>query len=76
MTQLEISLLPLSEKLRLMESLWDALCQPPTADQSIPAWHEAVLQERLARLDAGKEEQIPWHEAKQRIHAATTTACQ
>lgn len=70
MTQLEITRLPLNEKLQLMESLWDALCREPAADQPVPDWHEAVIKERLARLDAGEEELIPWEEAKQRLRAA------
>lgn len=71
MTQLDVARLPLPEKIQLMESLWDSLCREPVTDQTIPGWHETVLEERLARLDAGEEEMIPWQEAKQRIRAAT-----
>ncbi len=72
MTQLDIAHLPLPEKLQLMESLWDSLSREPAVDQTMPSWHEAVLEERLARLDAGEEELISWQEAKQRIRAAAT----
>jgi len=53
MTQPEIVKLSMREKLHLTESLWDAICHEPTGEPGMPAWHEAVLTERLARLDAG-----------------------
>lgn len=69
MTQLEIANLPLPEKLHLMESLWDALCQDTATEIAMPAWHEPVLEARLARLEAGIETVSDWDDAKKRIRA-------
>jgi len=69
MTQLEIARLPLQERLQLMESLWDSLCREPGGEPAMPAWHKQVLDERVARLDAGEEPLIPWEEAKKQIRA-------
>ena len=69
MTQLDIAKLPLQEKLRLMESLWDAICHEPSQESVMPDWHEPVLAERVARLDAGTEPVSTWADAKQRIRA-------
>lgn len=69
MTQFDITDLPLPEKLQLMESLWDSLCGMPVSEQGIPAWHQAVLADRMARLESGEEELIPWAEARKRIRA-------
>jgi putative addiction module component (TIGR02574 family) len=69
MTQLEIADLPLRDKLHLMESLWDALCHEAAGEPDMPPWHKEVLNERLARLDAGQEPVTSWDEAKQRIRA-------
>jgi putative addiction module component (TIGR02574 family) len=71
MTQLEIAKLPLQERLRLMESLWDSICHESTGEPSMPTWHAAVLDERVARLDAGEEAVSTWEEAKQRLRAQT-----
>ncbi|HVJ46912.1 MAG TPA: addiction module protein [Luteolibacter sp.] len=55
--------LPRAEKLRLMEALWEDLSGDPDSIPS-PAWHEQVLRDTEARLEAGKEQQIDWEEAK------------
>lgn len=66
MNPADIGQLPVADKLRLMETLWDALCRE--AERApIPAWHETVLAKRLARLDSGVEPVSPWSEAKARI---------
>jgi hypothetical protein len=33
----------------------------------VPNWHQDVLSERLAALDAGEAVATPWEEAKERI---------
>ena len=73
MTPIDIAALPVTEKLRLMESLWDSFCLEAKDDASSPAWHADVLAERLRRLDAGEETVTPWNEAKQRIRAQIKT---
>lgn len=66
MNPADIGHLPVADKLRLMETLWDALCREAER-ASVPAWHEAVLAERLARLESGREPVSSWSEAKVRI---------
>lgn len=73
MTSIDIAAMPVTEKLRLMESLWDSFCLEAKDDASSPAWHGDVLAERLRRLDAGEETVTPWSEAKQRIRAQIKT---
>ncbi|HRH80600.1 MAG TPA: addiction module protein [Thiobacillaceae bacterium] len=69
MTRLELDKLPLQDKLRLMESLWDAICHDATGEPEVPDWHVPLLEARLARLDAGDETMSDWEEAKDRLRA-------
>ncbi|OHC66842.1 MAG: hypothetical protein A2040_13340 [Rhodocyclales bacterium GWA2_65_19] len=61
--------MPVSEKLRLMEALWDSLCAQSGENMELPAWHGDVLEQRLRRLASGEESVAPWNEAKERIRA-------
>jgi putative addiction module component (TIGR02574 family) len=69
MTTVDIVAMPVSEKLKLMETLWDSLCVQSAGNQELPAWHGEVLDERLRRLAAGEETVAPWSDAKERIRA-------
>jgi hypothetical protein len=69
MTTVDIVAMPVSEKLKLMETLWESLCGQFTGNQVLPAWHGEVLDERLRRLAAGEETVTHWKEAKERIRA-------
>ena len=71
MTPVDIVAMPVAEKLKLMETLWDSLCVQPVENMELPAWHGEVLEERLRRLAAGEETSAPWKEAKERIRAQT-----
>ena len=64
MTAIEIAAMPVAEKLKLMEALWDSLANRTDGDMASPAWHGAVLEERLRRLANGEEQVSPWKEAK------------
>ncbi len=61
-----IAQLSFTQKLDLMETLW-----PDMAGDEInllsPAWHEAVLNDREAALNAGQASLSDWAEAKERI---------
>lgn len=63
----DVSTMPVTERLRLMESLWDSLSGAKNADEAIPAWHADVLTERLVRLGSGDESSRAWAEAKEEI---------
>ncbi len=63
----ELVAMPLADRMQAMEALWDSLCRDTTAMQTIPAWHEEILVERLAAIESGSDSPIPWEEAKMRI---------
>ncbi|MBK7014213.1 MAG: addiction module protein [Sulfuritalea sp.] len=69
MTTVDIIAMPVSEKLKLMESLWDSLCIQSGGNMELPAWHGEVLEQRLRLLASGEESAAPWNEAKERIRA-------
>jgi putative addiction module component (TIGR02574 family) len=58
-----------SEKLALMERLWEALSQRP-ANVPSPEWHGAVLAERIAAVREGRSKFIDWDEAKERLRSS------
>ena len=65
----EIRNLPLHEKLRMMEALWDGIA-PLEAELEVPQWHKDLLDEREQRIQDGKAEFIDWETAKQQIKDA------
>jgi putative addiction module component (TIGR02574 family) len=69
MTAIDIAEMPVSEKLKLMEALWDSLDTRSDGNVASPAWHGQVLEERLRRLASGEETTAPWQEAKERIRS-------
>lgn len=69
MTTVDIIAMPVAEKLKLMETLWDSLCLQSGGNMELPSWHGEVLEQRLRRLASGEESVAPWNEAKERIRA-------
>ena len=61
-----ITQLSFTQKLDLMEMLWADMIGNEKKLES-PAWHEAVLNDRKAALEAGKITASNWDEAKERI---------
>jgi hypothetical protein len=75
MSTVDLESLPVEEKLKLMESLWDSLCRPSVPDDlRMPAWHAHVLEERERRLTSGEDGVSPWAEAKERIRTRIKSA--
>ena len=68
MTVQTMQQMPRSEKLKLMESLWEELSRPE-GDFESPAWHEAELAETDRRLAAGQEQVLDWDAAKKMLRA-------
>ncbi len=66
---LHVNALPIAERLRLMESLWESLCASQPEGAALPAWHDEVLAQRIARIGSGSEPVSPWPQAKERIRA-------
>ena len=74
MSYAEIANLALEDKLQLMEALWDDLCRQASPDILAPAWHAAVVADRLDRLAEGTEPVTDWAAAKVRIRGNTGAA--
>ena len=62
--------LPRSEKLKLMETLWEELSQPDAEFES-PAWHAKELAATERRLAEGKEQVMDWEKAKKALRRIT-----
>ena len=65
----EIHELPLHEKLRMMEALWDGIA-PLEARMEVPQWHKDLLDEREQLIQDGKAKFIDWETAKLQIKDA------
>lgn len=70
MTIQAVQQLPRSEKLRLMEALWEDLSRPDSELQS-PAWHAEELAATERRLAEGKEQILDWEVAKKELRSTT-----
>ena len=66
---IDIDTLPVEQKLRLMEALWDSLLQTPAAldECAQPAWHAQALQRAETALADGSAQFIDWDAAKQAL---------
>ncbi len=68
MTSEALRQLPRSEKLLLMETLWEDLSRPEGEYES-PAWHAKELAETERRVAEGKEQVIEWEAAKKKLRS-------
>lgn len=66
MTTAEISKLSVSEKLKLMEALWEDLSSNPDQINS-PDWHREELERTVARRKQGLEPSMSLNEARKRL---------
>jgi hypothetical protein len=66
MTVESLRQMPRSEKLKLMERLWEELSRPEGGFES-PAWHASELAATERRLAEGKEQVLDWDTAKQSL---------
>jgi len=64
MTAIDIAALPVAEKLKLMEALWDSLCTPTDKGVESPPWHAAALKQAEDELAAGTARFVDWADAK------------
>jgi len=67
MTHIELAAMPVAERIRLMETLWESLDSEDAATAAVPDWHREVLAVRGALLDRDEEASSTLEEAKQRI---------
>ena len=61
----EILRLPASERLKLVEEIWDSLAATPE-DVPIPDWHKAELDRRLDDPVPGPSQS--WDEVRAKLH--------
>jgi putative addiction module component (TIGR02574 family) len=66
----EIRLLPLRDKLQMIETLWDDIARRED-ELEIPQWQRDLLDERERLVESGKAEFLDWEDAKQQISKAT-----
>lgn len=59
----EIRRLPLSEKLQIMEALWEDL-RAHAEDVAVPEWHKEVLDSRRRAVEEGREKVLDWDEVR------------
>ena len=59
----QLNALSVPEKVRLLEQIWQSLCEQP-AEIPSPEWHADILRKRAQRLTHGDAARIPWSEAK------------
>ena len=62
----QLESLSLSEKMLLVEELWDVIAKDEN-QLPLPAWHEQALAEDAARYAAHPTEGSPWTDVKKRI---------
>jgi hypothetical protein len=69
-TTLPLNTMTVSEKLRIMEEIWDDLCR---LDGAIPApdWHQDALGKREHRADSGQSRFVDLDDAKRRVRGLT-----
>ena len=61
----ELSQLNRSEKLILVEALWDSIASDPS-DVEVPEHHKAIIDERLKTLEQDKQSGSSWEEVRQK----------
>ena len=66
---LPLNQMTLSDKLRMMEQLWEDLCRDPQGIP-VPAWHGEILQVREKQVKDGSAGFTDWQQAKQQIKDA------
>ena len=65
----EILRLPVDERLRLVEDVWDSIAATPEA-VPVPDWHKAELDRRLANPDPGPS--LTWEEVRAKLRQLKT----
>ncbi len=69
MTTNEIKGLPIEQKLRMMEALWEDLRERFERFE-IPEWHKKLLDERRERVRTGQAQLLDWDSVKGTIGRA------
>jgi len=71
----ELTQLSAQARVQAMELLWQAMTEDAQHNAGlIPAWHQQVLDSRLARMQAGDEKISAWEDAKTRLRDLTQSS--
>ena len=62
----ELRALPLAERLKLIEDLWDSI-DADGDSLPLPEWHRAEIDRRLEALDSGASVGASWDDVRRRI---------
>jgi len=65
----EVNDLSISEKIQLMEELWNDLIS--SSDYELPEWHTEELRRRQNAVAEDKESYLDWNEVKKNIRKET-----
>lgn len=64
--ELPLSQMTVSEKLQVIETVWEDLIRDERQVES-PEWHFEELREREQRLESGAEKALDWEAAKEKL---------
>jgi putative addiction module component (TIGR02574 family) len=62
----ELRALPVEERLKLIEDLWDSI-ETDAGALPLPDWHRREIDRRLEALETGSSVGAPWEEVRRRI---------
>lgn len=65
----EILNLSVTEKILLVEKIWDSIAED-TAKQPLPNWKKELIEERLAEHKANPDSGVSWDELKKKYYGA------
>ncbi len=61
-----IAEMPIEERIKLVEAIWDSIAEMPEAVE-IPDWHKEELKKRLEDYSTNPEEGSSWKDVKKRL---------
>ena len=67
---IDVVALPVSDRLRLIEELWDSIDAEASDPLPVPGWHQDEIDRRLNALGTGASIGAPWAVVRERIAGA------
>lgn len=67
----DLNALPMADRLKLIEDLWDSIEAETSDPLRLPDWHRNKINRRLDALDSGTSIGAPWIEVRGRIAGQT-----
>ena len=68
LSTLGIDRLSVSERLSLIDEIWDSISEPKSLGElDVPDWHKTLLDERLADLEKTRDAGSSWEDVKARL---------